>query len=68
MDLVCSRANGILLVFFPQSLKLAATLQDESVTSHHEDSRKKSFLLFSSVRCNRIDSITPDAIISERKD
>lgn len=67
-DLVCIRANGILWVLFLQSLKLAATLQDESVTSHHEDSRKKSFLLCSSVRCNRIDCITPDAVISERKD
>ncbi|RXN35480.1 deoxyhypusine synthase [Labeo rohita] len=34
--------------FFLRSLKLATALQDESVTSHHKDSRKKSFLLFSS--------------------
>lgn len=54
--------------FFLRSLKLATALQDESVTSHHKDSRKKSFLLFSSVRCNRIDCIMPDAVISERKD
>lgn len=41
-----SRANWILRVFFPlDPLKLAATRQDESVISHHEDSRKKSFLL-----------------------